>query len=273
MPTTKSLLDTEQTNGVSFPPLPEPLPPPPSANVPLARVETDGLAFERLASDPNVDVAKLERLMALWERGQAQKAEQAFNSAMADAQAEMRPIATDATNPQTHSRYASYEALDRALRPIYTTHGFALSFNTGEAPDDYVGVRCKVTHRAGHAELYKLDMPADGKGAKGGDVMTKTHAAGSALSYGQRYLLKMIFNVAVGEGDDDGNATNARKGPEPPAGYELWLDELTAVGDEGTPALKAMWDSSKIEFREFLTKHASKTWAHIKTKAAKVKAS
>jgi hypothetical protein len=49
-------------------------------------------------------------------------------------------------------------------------------------------------------------MPADGKGAKGGDVMTKTHAAGSAMSYGMRYLLKMIFNVAVGEDDDDGQA-------------------------------------------------------------------
>ncbi len=51
-------------------------------------------------------------------------------------------------------------------------------------------------------------MPADGKGAKGGDVMTKTHAAGSAFSYGQRYLLKLIFNVAIGD-DDDGNAAGS----------------------------------------------------------------
>jgi ERF superfamily len=50
-------------------------------------------------------------------------------------------------------------------------------------------------------------MPADGKGAKGGDVMTKTHAAGSAFTYGQRYLLKMIFNIAIGD-DDDGNRAN-----------------------------------------------------------------
>jgi hypothetical protein len=35
--------------------------------------------------------------------------------------------------------------------------------------------------------------------------MTKTHATGAATSYGMRYLLKMIFNVAVGEDDDDGN--------------------------------------------------------------------
>ena len=52
-------------------------------------------------------------------------------------------------------------------------------------------------------------MPADGKGAKGGDVMTKTHATGSAMTYGQRYLVKMIFNIAVGA-DDDGRAAGAQ---------------------------------------------------------------
>lgn len=62
---------------------------------------------------------------------------------------------------------------------------------------------------------YQIDMPADGKGAKGGDVMTKTHATGAAASYGMRYLLKMIFNVAIGEEDRDGN--KEPKKPAPPA--------------------------------------------------------
>jgi hypothetical protein len=48
-------------------------------------------------------------------------------------------------------------------------------------------------------------MPADGKGAKGGDVMTKTHATGAALTYGRRYALLMAFNLVVGEPDNDGN--------------------------------------------------------------------
>ncbi len=156
--------------------------------------------FERLAMDSTVSVEKLQGLMALHERVLAREAEQAYNVAMSAAQREMRPVAADATNPQTRSRYASYEALDRVLRPIYTAHGFALSFNTGDAPlIDYVRVLCDVTHIGGHSRPYRADMPADGKGAKGGDVMTKTHAVGSAMSYGMRYLLKMIFNVAVGE--------------------------------------------------------------------------
>lgn len=161
----------------------------------------------RAAADPNTDVDKLERMLGLYERITAREAEQAYHDAMNACQAAMDPIRTDAHNPQTKSRYASYPALDRACRPIYTQHGFSLSFGTGEgAQQDYVRVVCRVAHRAGHKETHHVDMPADGKGAKGGDVMTKTHATGSALSYGQRYLLKLIFNISVG--DDDGNGAS-----------------------------------------------------------------
>jgi len=162
----------------------------------------------RAVTDPNMDVDKLERLIALSERAQAREAEQTFNKAMTQAQKEMRPVAADANNPQTKSKYASYFALDRALRPIYTKHGFSLSYDTGEAKQpDYIQVLCYVSHDSGHSRTYHIDMPADGKGAKGGDVMTKTHAVGAGYSYGQRYLLKGIFNISVGD-DQDGNAVD-----------------------------------------------------------------
>jgi len=162
-------------------------------------------AIARAAADPNVNVEKFERLMALKERSDAKEAEREFNIAMNEVQELIRPIAADASNPQTKSKYASYLALDKALRPIYTAHGFSLSFDTDAAGPDMVRVLCYVSHRAGHSRTYKVDMPSDGKGARGGDVMSKTHATGAAMTYGQRYLLKMIFNIAVGE-DDDGNS-------------------------------------------------------------------
>lgn len=164
--------------------------------------------ISRAASDPSIDIDKLERLMAMHERMTAKQAEAAFSDAMSLAQTEMRPISADAENPQTHSNYASYGQLDKALRPIYTKHGFSLSFSDGEtAKPDHVRVLAVVRHKGGHKETHWKDMPADGKGAKGGDVMTKTHAAGAAQTYGMRYLLKGIFNVAIGEDDKDGNET------------------------------------------------------------------
>lgn len=169
----------------------------------------------RAASDPNVDIDKMERLIAMQERIQARDAELAFNNAMNAAQAEMRPIAANASNPQTRSRYATFDKLDRVLRPIYTAHGFSLSFDEGESPKpEHVRVLCYVAHIGGHTRTYHRDMPADGKGAKGGDVMTKTHAAGAAGSYGARYLLKGIWNVAVGDEDEDGNEPRQRNAPK-----------------------------------------------------------
>lgn len=162
--------------------------------------------IERASRDPAVDIDKMRQLLAMRKEMLAEEAERAFNVAMKCAQAEMRPIGADATNPQTRSKYATYAKLDHVLRPIYTKHGFSLSFDEADSPKpEHIRVVCYVAHEGGHTRTYRKDMPADGKGAKGGDVMTKTHAAGAAASYGARYLLKGIFNIAVGEEDRDGN--------------------------------------------------------------------
>lgn len=201
----------------------------------------------RAARDPSVDIDKLERLIAMQERVQARDAELAFTKALNAAQSEMRPIAANASNPQTRSRYASFDKLDRVLRPIYTEHGFSLSFDEGDSPkDEHVRVLCYVSHIGGHTRTYHRDMPADGKGAKGGDVMTKTHAAGAAGSYGARYLLKGIFNVAVGEEDEDGNVPIPRIRFIDDAQWSLLVQLIDAAGiDAGTVCTAANVPSLK----------------------------
>lgn len=201
--------------------------------------------IERAARDPNVDMDKMERLLAMKERQDMRVAEQSFAEAMTKAQAEMRPVAADANNPQTRSRYASYMALDRAMRPVYTRHGFALSFNTdiGPSPDVLI-VGCSVMHSAGYTRHYSVPMPADGKGAKGGDVMTKTHATGAAMTYGQRYLLKMIFNIAIGD-DTDGNASQ-------PGGV---------ITDDQMKLLRGLIFETKSDINKFLR------WANVESLA------
>ena len=173
----------------------------------LAKTDAIISMIDAAAKNPDVDVVKLEKMLDMQERILCRQAETDFNAAMSAAQSEMGRISADATNPQTRSKYASYAALDRALRPIYTQHGFSVSFDTYESKkENHVGVKAYVSHLGGHTREYHADMPADGLGIKGTRMMTATHAAGSAMQYGMRYLLKLIFNVAVGEDDDDGNA-------------------------------------------------------------------
>lgn len=191
----------------------------------------------QLALEHNAPVETVERLAALKEHLLEREAEAEFNSAMHRCQEKMRRIGADANNPQTKSRYASYTKLDSVLRPIYTAENFSLSFNT-EPIDraDTLRILCYVSHRTpgalwSHTRKYTIDMPADGKGAKGGDVMTKTHATGAAAAYGMRYLLKMIFNVAVGETDDDGNGAADKGDRLDDLIVQEWIDAMRQASD------------------------------------------
>lgn len=229
--------------------------------------------IERLAANKDFDVEKLKELVGLQERILARQAEMEFNIAMTSAQEEMRPVSADAENPQTRSKYASYAQLDKALRPIYTKHGFGVSFDTGDGvPEQFVRVLAYVTHRAGHQRTYKADMASDGKGAKGGDVMTKTHASGAAMSYGMRYLQKMIWNVAVGEDDVDGNDVTDK--PDPPKGFEKYWTQLSTAAEKGTAALESVWACSQDEpykgYRKHIAQYGKAEMDALKLRAKQV---
>lgn len=190
--------------------------------------------LDRASRDKDFDAAKFKIIIEAKERQDDRAKEDAFDEAMANAQQAMAPIRADMENKQTKSRYASDVALDKAIRPIYSRFGFALSFGTGDNPPaDHVRVTCRVSC-AGHRRVEHFDIPADGKGAKGGDVMTKTHAAGSAASYGRRYLLMMIFNLTVikkaGEpfADDDGNGAAGLQTDNSPVTPKQ-LDKITSM--------------------------------------------
>lgn len=200
-----------------------------TAVVPISDAATILQIIQRAASDPTVDIDKMERLAAMHERMVARQAETDFNLALTAAQQELSRISADAHNTHTNSKYVTYAKLDSVLRPVYTKYGFALSFDEGDSPKpEHVRVLCHVS-RGGHCRTYHKDMPADGKGAKGGDVMTKTHASGAAMAYGMRYLVKGIFNVAVGEEDRDGNAPGASANITPEQIKQLEA-RMTAVG-------------------------------------------
>lgn len=198
------------------------------------------------ARDPAVDIDKMERLWAMHERLKNRAAEEAFNAAMNRAQSRMGRVSADAANPQTKSLYATYGKLDKAVRPIYSAEGFSISFNEGEgAPEGHARILAYVSHSAGHTRTYKLDMPNDGKGAKGGDVMTKTHATGAAHSYGRRYLLKDIFNIAIGEEDNDGNGDGES---------DQVLDRWREVAMQGEAALRKHYEAN-VPTEDFWREH------------------
>ncbi len=210
------------------------------ATVPESNSAALMLMAERLASNPEANVDKLKQILDIAREARREEAEAAFNEAMTAAQIEMGRIAANKDNAQTKSKYADYAQLDRALRPIYTKHGFALSFDCVPLSEGMVTVVAHVSRGGFSRDYNSAPMPTDGKGPQGAAVMTRTHAAGAAMTYGMRYLLKMIFNVAIGEDDTDGNMPGdtitedqadeiksvLEKGAEISGNYAGWLTRM-----------------------------------------------
>jgi hypothetical protein len=150
--------------------------------------------------------ASVKELVQILREERDYNAQLEFNQAMNRCQSRMKRISADMENPQTRSRYASYAQLDRTVRPIYTEEGFSLSFSDGDRIDpETLRIVCYLSHSAGHTRILNKDMPVVTVGPQGKAVMTPTHATASAGSYAKRGLLKDIFNLAIGEDDDDGN--------------------------------------------------------------------
>jgi len=163
------------------------------------------MAMIRLAIEKGAGIETIERLVALQEKMLVRQAEIEFSEALNRVQEKIKRIAPNLDNPQTHSKYASYAAIDKEIRPIYSPEGFSLSFTHEDCPKpNHIRVVCWLRLRA-HKERYQVDWPVDTVGPKGNAVMTATQATGASDSYAKRYLVKDIFNIAIGEDDRDGN--------------------------------------------------------------------
>lgn len=157
-------------------------------------------------TDPALDVNKLASMGALVIQFEALRAEREFNIALLACKSDMPNITKDRVNPQTNSRYASYDHISDLVDPVTRQHGFTLSFGTAESPlADHYRMTVRLRHVGGHHEDYIADIPIDAAGIAGKRNKTPTHAFGSTISYGRRYLKCMVFDISFSE-DDDGNA-------------------------------------------------------------------
>lgn len=163
--------------------------------------------LERAASDPAVDVEKMKAILDMQERVLTRNAEAAFNAAMTVAQAAMPIVVCDKTNPHTHSKYPSLEAVQTAIKPIYMANGFTCTFAEDGAPvDGIIHVIGVVRHVEGHSETFHRYAPADTAGPGGKSNKTELQGAQSTVSFLQRKLLCAIWGVTVADEDKDGNA-------------------------------------------------------------------
>ena len=164
-------------------------------------------------NNPECQPEKLREMLKFAQELEADHAKKAFNSAMHGAQAAMPVVIKNAYSEHTRSKYAKLDNVAKLIKPVYTDHGFSITFSEDVCDrPEYILILAQVRHVGNHVETYKRFAPIDDKGPKGSAVKTKLHGCQSSMSYMQRQLLCSIFGVVVSETDDDGNGGGEQQG-------------------------------------------------------------
>jgi hypothetical protein len=156
--------------------------------------------IERAAANPDVDLDKLERLLEMRERVEAQQARKAYYSGMAEMRPALPSIKKEGVIDIGRGKpisFAKWEDINDAIVPVLSSYGFSIFFIT-DVLEGKVKVTCKVAHEAGHSEETSLPLPADTSGSK-----NAVQSIGSSVSYGKRYTAAALLNLTSRDGEPD----------------------------------------------------------------------
>jgi hypothetical protein len=203
-------------------------------------------------------VETLERLMALQERWEANEARREYDAAIALARARIKPTikTREASFGSGKAAYKYEDLSDIAtdVDPILAEYG--LSYRWEAAHEGSVmTVTCIVSHARGHRERSSLPGRPDTSGSK-----NEIQALGSAVTYLQRYTLKLALGLAAAK-DDDAHAVSAAKPTSPPisdAQYDSLLSymkeaEVTPeqlLGHRSARGAEKLTDLTEMQYRE-----------------------
>ena len=180
--------------------------------------------IERAVSS-GAGIDTIEKLMGLQERWEKNQARKAFDAAVAEAKAEIKPVTRNATGHNS-KRYADFASIARAVDPILSRHGLSYRFRSEQ--NERINVTCILSHKLGHSEETTLSGPPDTTGNK-----NAIQAIGSTLTYLQRYSLMQALGLAASN-DDDGNSAGG------------------VVTDEQVGALRSLISETKSDIDKFL---------------------
>lgn len=201
----------------------------------------------QLAVQQGADLDRLEKLMALQERWEANQARKAFVDAMAEFK--QHPIEIFKTKnvhftsskgavDYNHAELSDVcDAIVPALAKVGVSHRWDVKQEDGQ-----VVVTCLLTHRQGHSESLTLRGPKDDSGTK-----NNLQAIASTVTYLQRYsLLSITGSATKSMRDDDGH--EGGKDPDPELLNDDQIDNIdTLCKGIGPHMLKAVLEAYKVK--------------------------
>ena len=192
----------------------------------------------------NVDVDKLEKLLALQERWEKTQARKCFFVAMTDFLFDVPPIVK---NRKGHnSRYSDIEKVVTTIKPFLKQFGFSFHFKQTQE-NGTIQVTCVVSHIQGHQEDNSLSASADTSGSK-----NAIQAIGSTVQYLRRYTLLSAFGLVTADTDNDGQL---------PAKEEIYISKSQELN------LLSMCEEVGASLENYLKKMDLKTLSQLPAKS------
>ena len=158
----------------------------------------------RLAVAGGADLEKLEKLLILQERYEANEAKKAYHKAISDFKKNPPKVTKDKQNAQYKSMYTTLGNLVNTVNPELSKHGLSASWEIKQ--NGTIEVSCILTHTMGHSERTSAAAPADISGAKNAIQQIK-----STITYLKAVTFESITGLASSDAnlDDDGQAHGA----------------------------------------------------------------
>ncbi|MCE5227118.1 MAG: ERF family protein [Porphyromonadaceae bacterium] len=199
------------------------------------RQETTPAMLLNIAIEKGADLDKLEKLMELQLRWEANQARKAYTEAMTSFKSNPPDIEKDKhVNYSTKMgnkvdyHHATLANVTDKINSALSQHGLSASWVTSQN-EKLITVTCRITHVLGHFEETSLSAAPDDSGGK-----NAIQAVGSSVSYLQRYTLLAITGLATREMDNDAQGA------------------VEYITDEQQTVINGIVEDKKVDLAKFL---------------------
>lgn len=227
-------------------------------NQELASVQPIGIDAEALIMkgiESNVPVETMERLLAMREKLNDEKARTEFFKSLAGFQADCPIIHKNKKVMQKNSNvvrysYASLDSIVKQISPFLAKWGLSYMFKSSTT-ENGVMQSCVIRHFLGHSEISNFTISIDPDA-----YMGDAQKSGSASSFAKRYALQDALGILTGDDDDDAQSLGGEQSPQDL--YKKFSHHMEAVMDniETVTAMKQFLADDDYD-------GAAEAWAEI----------
>lgn len=228
----------------------------PRSGEPSGAPDPNLAALIAAARDSTVDVAKLERIMAMVKDREEDNRKRAFFAALAAAKGEFGPILKkrqvdyehkDKTG-RTSYKYEELADISAVVDPVLSRHGLSYRHKAAQNGDK-ITVTCILSHAEGFSEENSLEGFKDASGMK-----NPNQAIASTITYLQRYSLKEALGIGAGRDDDSGGFDDPPVTPDD----VVYIKQLIAdTGSDLEKLLKTVGAEDVVDMRASQFKQAA----------------